>query len=129
MAAGIRAGATDAKFDSNGDGTVDSKDLGHYVEATKGTWIGDSNLDGEFNSSDFVAVFAAGEYEDADDGNSTWAEGDWNGDGDFNSSDFVAAFSSGGYEKGPRPEAALVPEPSGVIMLLLGLLHLRRRIG
>ena len=91
--------------------------------------MGDSNLDGEFNSSDFVTVFSAGEYEDELAGNSTWATGDWNGDKDFNSSDFVAAFSDGGYEKGPRAVAA-VPEPSGMIMFLACLAALpvlRRR--
>lgn len=53
---------------------------------------GRSNLDGEFGSADLVAVFTAAEYEDGEDGNSTWAEGDWNGDGDFDTSDLVAAF-------------------------------------
>ena len=100
-----------------------------YVRDVVGTWMGDSNLDGEFNSSDFVTVFSAGEYEDELAGNSTWATGDWNGDKDFNSSDFVAAFSDGGYEKGPRAVAA-VPEPSGMIMFLACLAALpvlRRR--
>ena len=101
-----------------------------YVHDVLGTWIGDSNLDGEFNSTDFVVVFSAGEYEDDVDGNSTWADGDWNGDGDFNSSDFVAAFSDGGYEKGPRAVAA-VPEPLCGVMLLTAMVclsPLRRRI-
>ena len=60
--------------------------------------IGDSNRDGRFDSGDFVAAFAAGEYEDGIDGNSTWEEGDWNRDGDFDSADFVEAFKCGGYE-------------------------------
>jgi hypothetical protein len=58
---------------------------------------GDSNQDGVFNSSDLILVFQAGEYEDAINGNSTFAEGDWNGDGDFNSSDLVLAFQRGNY--------------------------------
>ena len=100
----------------------------NFVHDVLNTWMGDSNLDGEFNSSDFVTVFAAGEYEDAIVGNSTWETGDWNGDGEFNSSDFVAAFSDGGYEQGPRPVAA-VPEPSVAVLLLtsIGLLAMRRR--
>ena len=60
--------------------------------------VGDSNRDGRFDSGDFVAAFAAGEYEDGIDGNSTWEEGDWNRDGDFDSADFVEAFKCGGYE-------------------------------
>jgi hypothetical protein len=56
---------------------------------------GDSNNDGVFDSGDLVAVFQAGEYEDAIRGNSTWEEGDWNADGDFDSADLVHAFQAG----------------------------------
>ena len=59
--------------------------------------IGDANNDGKFDSSDLVAVFQAGEYEDGIAGNSDWAEGDWSGDGDFDTSDLVLAFQSGRY--------------------------------
>lgn len=59
--------------------------------------IGDSNLDGRFDSADLVQVFQAAEYEDATEDNSTWAEGDWDGDRDFTTSDFVAAFQAGSY--------------------------------
>ena len=98
-----------------------------YVHDTLGTWIGDSNKDGEFNSSDLVFVLEAGEYEDATDGNSTWVEGDWTGDGDFNSSDLVYALGDGGYEAGPRAATAAVPEPSSIVLLLVGALALVRR--
>ena len=56
-----------------------------YVHNVLGTWIGDSNKDGEFNSGDLVQVFAAGEYEDSVAENSSWATGDWNGDKEFDS--------------------------------------------
>ena len=116
------------RFDANGDGSIDRNDIRFWVAEIANTWIGDSNLDGEFNSSDFVAVFGAGEYEDALPENSTWATGDWNGDKEFNSSDFVAAFNDGGFEQGPRPEA--VPEPRSILLLLTGgcLLFVRRSI-
>ena len=83
-------------------------------------------MDGEFSSSDFVAVFAAAKYETGQPAN--WSEGDWNGDGEFSSSDFVAAFSGGGYELGPR-DPAVVPEPSTLGLILIGLCGLvsRRR--
>ncbi|MCA9197739.1 MAG: tandem-95 repeat protein [Planctomycetales bacterium] len=58
---------------------------------------GDANGDGVFNSSDFVTVFQAGEYEDSILGNSTFEEGDWNGDGDFTTADLVYAFTEGNY--------------------------------
>ena len=104
------------------DGSLtDATERVNYVHDVLGTWMGDANLDGEFNSSDFVAVFTAGEYEDLIGGNSTWATGDWNGDGEFNSSDFVVAFADGGFELGPRPAAAQVPEPTSATLLVLCL--------
>ena len=78
------------------------------------TSVGDSNLDGEFNSKDLVEIFAANEYEDDAPLNSTWSEGDWNGDGDFNTSDLVYAFNVGGYERRSVPAGASVPEPNGL---------------
>ncbi len=59
--------------------------------------IGDVNGDGLFNSSDLVALFSAGEYDDDLVGNSGYEEGDFNGDGDFDSSDLVFAFQAGIY--------------------------------
>ena len=120
----VKSGANNAAFDLTGDGLVDVKDIIEFVEGeTKlHTWMGDANLDGEFNSTDFVNVFQAGEYDDGVPMNSTWATGDWNGDGDFDSSDFVTAFQSGGYELGPKWEgAAQVPEPSSIVLVVLGL--------
>ena len=92
----------------------------------KNTWFGDSNLDGEFNSSDFVEVFTAGKFELNED--ATWSQGDWNGDNRFNSSDFVEAFTDGGFEQGPRP-AQTVPEPTGALLTVVasvGLLYRKR---
>ena len=109
------------------DGSLtDSTERADYVHNVLGTWIGDSNFDGEFNSTDFVEVFTAGQYEDDLEGNSTWATGDWNGDSEFNSSDFVAAFGDAGYEAGLRGAAA-VPEPSSFVLLLIGVLAFVRR--
>lgn len=112
------------------DGTLtDPQERADYVRDVLGTWVGDSNLDGEFNSGDFVAVFTAGEYEDTLVGNSSWRTGDWNGDGEFTSSDFVTAFTDGGYERGPRAAVAAVPEPSALVLLAIGgllIVHRRR---
>lgn len=101
------------------DSITDPTERLDYVHDVLGTWMGDSNCDGEFNSSDLVTVFTAGQYEDGVAGNSTWATGDWNGDGEFDSSDFVTAFTDGGYENGPRPAA--VPETSGPAPLLFAI--------
>ena len=112
-------------YDENDDGMVDFEDRKIWVHEHRGTWVGDANLDDEFNSGDFVDVFAAGLYETTR--MAGWTMGDWNGDMVFDSGDFVVAFSDGGYEMGPRVPA--VPEPSSVMLLAiaaLGLLRLRR---
>lgn len=112
-------------FDENNDGVVDLNDRQIWVEDHKGTWMGDADLDGLFGSGDLVVVFTAGKYETGE--AAGWAEGDWNGDLVFGSGDLVTAFTDGGYEMGPRvPAAAVVPEPSTIVLLLMGSLLLLR---
>jgi hypothetical protein len=86
----------------------------------KNTYVGDANLDGEFNSADLIDALAAGTYElERDTG---WASGDFDGNGRFESSDLVEALADGGYEQGPLPPAvAAVPEPQTCLMLGIGL--------
>lgn len=117
----INAGNNPPSFDLNGDNQVNGADHTTWVKDLKRTWFGDANLDGQFDSTDFVAVFQVGEYEDAAAGNSTWAEGDWNGDRDFNSGDFITAFQDGGFEQGPRPAVAAVPEPASAGLTFVAL--------
>ena len=88
------------RFDTDRDGDVDADDRTTWVHDIKQTWFGDANLDGEFNSGDFVSVFQVGKYETGD--SASWAEGDWDGDGKFTSSDFMVAFQDGGFEAGPK---------------------------
>lgn len=104
--AAIRNANDDPLFDLNEDGSVDREDSTFLIEVLLNTFVGDANLDGEFNSRDLVLIFVQGEYEDGIDGNSGWASGDWNGDGDFNSRDIVDAFVIGGYDTGSRPQLA-----------------------
>ncbi len=108
-------------FDLNQDELVDAFDRSFWIHDLANTWLGDANLDGEFNSGDLVGLFAAGEYEDDFPMNSTWATGDFDGDGDFASGDLVAAFADGGYEQGPRDAVNAVPEPTDSMLLLIGL--------
>jgi hypothetical protein len=84
-------------FDLNVDGKVDADDLDELVVNLLGITYGDANLNGVFDSSDFVQVFQMGEYEDNLALNSTWATGDWNCDGEFDSGDLVKAFQAGGF--------------------------------
>ncbi len=125
----VATGSTETRFDMNADGNVDVADVNTWVKDLKYTWIGDANLDGEFNSGDLVAVFTAGEYQDATENNSTWGTGDWNADGDFTSGDLVAAFIDGGYGLGPSAGVNAVPEPTTLSMLIIALIGgaIRRR--
>jgi hypothetical protein len=59
--------------------------------------VGDSNLDGRFDSSDLVLVLQSAQYEDAIEDNSSWRTGDWTGDADFTTADIVLAFQVGDY--------------------------------
>ncbi|MCA9150807.1 MAG: VCBS repeat-containing protein, partial [Planctomycetales bacterium] len=102
----VLSGANDLHFDYNDDGLLDQRDHQFFVTEIAETSSGDANLDGVFDSSDFVFVFVAGEYEDDLVGNSTWATGDWNCDGEFSSSDLVHAFQAGLYVGQPDPRAA-----------------------
>jgi hypothetical protein len=114
------------EYDLNGDSLVDVADVNVWVKDLFKSWIGDANLDHEFNSSDLVDVLASGKYEANED--SVWTQGDFNGDGRTNSSDLVVALADGGYEQGRPPAVAAVPEPASWTLLLLGgLLMLRRR--
>ena len=102
---------------------VDYADREVWVDDLKNTWIGDANLDDEFNSGDMVQVFARGKYETGAD--ATWGEGDWNADLKFGSGDMVAAFAAGGYEKGMKAVAVdAVPEPGSIVLALLGTIGL-----
>ena len=114
-------------YDLNADGLVDRDDVTVWIRDLFNSWVGDANLDGEFNSSDLVVVLSAGAYEaDVD---AEWSTGDFNGDGRTNSSDLVVALADGGYESGPRAAQA-VPEPStwagGLTAMVICLLRRRR---
>jgi uncharacterized protein YjbI with pentapeptide repeats len=127
-------GGFDALFDINSDSVVDLADHRSWIKDFKKIWLGDANMDGEFNSSDLVQVSVAGKYEQAWEewvswppgrtfihNGAGWSEGDWNGDGIFDSSDMVTAFTDGGYDKGRRANAEAVPEPSGWLPLIATL--------
>ena len=127
LRAEVAAGTNTASFDVTGDGLVDFEDIQFFVgDSSKlNTYIGDANLDGQFNSSDFVIVFQNGKFEQ--DVDATWADGDWDGDNRFDSGDFVVAFQGGGFEAGPKAGVSAVPEPSGIGLFLLGLVAIFRR--
>lgn len=122
-----------AKFDHNSDGVVnvgaagtDTSKWGDrliWIRDLRKTSVGDSNLDGAFDSGDLVAVFTGGEYDTGE--MAGWALGDWNGDMVFDSGDLVFAFTDGGYVAAAEPAA--VPEPTTITPLLVGAVLLLAR--
>ena len=114
-------------YDLNDDQLVNEGDVKVWIKDLFNSWVGDANLDGEFSSGDLVVVLSSGTYEaDVD---AVWSTGDFNGDGRANTADLVAALADGGYELGPRQAVAAVPEPSGLVLVVLGLCtsHVFRR--
>jgi hypothetical protein len=116
----IVGGENPNDYDLNHDRVVDYGDRVVWIKNLQNTWIGDANLDGEFNSGDLVSVLASGSYEA--DFVSSWSTGDFNGDGRSNSTDLVAALADGGYELGPRPVAIVVSEPTSLVIVFVGLI-------
>lgn len=104
----VNLGGGEAIFDLDRNGSVQPADVRFLVENILGTSVGDANLDGVFNSSDFVQVFIAGQYEDSVSRNSGWATGDWNCDREFSSTDFVVAFRDGDYVDNAKDVAARI---------------------
>ena len=122
MAIDVTAGHLYGQYDMNSDGVVNIDDRRIWVYDVANTYFGDADLNGEFDSGDFVTVFRAGRFER--DEYASWSEGDWNGDKRFDTSDFVVAFQDGGFEMGPRAAVNSVPEPSSSILLIIAALIL-----
>ena len=122
-----RQGSLFSLFDMNADERVDQADRTFWVHELAQTWLGDVNLDGEFNSQDLVQLFSFASYEDGRFDN-TWATGDFDGDGEFGSADLIVAFQDGGFELGPRAATVRsVPEPDcDALLLVIFLAALRR---
>jgi autotransporter-associated beta strand protein len=94
----------------------------------KYTYAGDTNLDGKVDNTDLSNLVANyGQITNPDTTNPvTWFDGDFNGDGVVDSKDLailVGNYNAGttGSSFGPLLPATSVPEPSSLILLLLGL--------
>lgn len=123
-------------LDKNFDGSVDVLDIDELelgdlanrdaILAAFNADLGDVNNDRSFDSDDLIATFATGNYDTG--AAAKYTEGDWDLDGDYDSDDLIAAFAEGSYADGPPPAAAnAVPEPTGLMLLLLGSLALAAR--
>ena len=63
QAVAIDDGLDPPEFDLTGDGSVNGDDRIFWLHDLKVTWVGDADLNGLFDSGDFVAVFIEGLYE------------------------------------------------------------------
>ena len=119
----IRNGAYQYNFDNNRDEVVDDADRQLWINGTAyaNTYVGDANLDGNVDFPDFLALSAGFG------GKGGWADGDFDGNGQVEFPDFLALSANFGESK---TAAASVPEPSSLLILLLGLVavDIRRRL-
>ena len=86
---------TESHFDLNHDGRLDYQDVDELVHSIAQTRDGDSDLDGDVDFADFVAL-------SSNFGTSveSWSDGDFDGDGTVDFSDFIALSKNFGFRKG-----------------------------
>ncbi len=107
----VANGGGGAFFDLTGDGVVDGADIENWVTEQRGTLMGDANLDGVVDTSDFN-VWNGGKFTSS----SEWCSGDFNGDGSVDISDFNV-WNSNKFRSADSG-ASTVPEPTAGLMLL-----------
>ncbi len=121
LVAEIAAGTNDASFDLNGDASVDKADLAEWLSAAaqeNGLSLpylsGDADLSGTVNANDLNAMALNWQENVA-----TWSGGDFTADGSVNSSD-LNELGLNWQQSIPLAASQSVPEPSGLLLLLVG---------
>ena len=126
LAAEIKSGSTAAEFDLDQSGLVDLDDRTYWVTDVRSTLIGDADLNGVVNFSDFLVLSENFGAVAGGDGGPGWGEGDFDGDGSVGFPDFLALSENFGAS---APLAAAVPEPSAswlAIFSVLGMVGSQR---
>lgn len=128
LVAGIIAGTNPAAFDLTGDGSVNTADLtlwlalagGKNLGAGRSYRVGDANLDGVVDGTDF-GLWNSNKFT----ASQTWSGGNFNADSVTDGSDFGLWNAN----KFTASDSSLVPEPAGLLCVLLGVagLSLRRK--
>lgn len=124
----IAGGSNPSGFDLTGDGLVNLADRDSWLSiagnanigAGRPYRLGDANLDGVVDGSDF-GIWNGAKFTS----NSAWCSGDFNADGVVDGSDF-GIWNGSKFTSSDGVSA--VPEPSMLAGLLLGLCYLTRRL-
>lgn len=110
LSAEVLAGTNDPLFDVTADAIVDELDRMTWVEGLAGSLLGDTDLDGNVQFSDFLAL------SNAFGGQGGWAEGDFDGNGVVQFPDFLALSTNFGTSVAA---SRAVPEPRTSIHLAI----------
>lgn len=121
LVAHIATGGSNVAFDLSGDGLVDQTDLTQWrtiagainLPAGNPYRVADANLDGVVDGSDF-GIWNSNKFTTT----AAWCRGDFNADGVVDGSDF-GLWNSNKFTSSDASRS--VPEPSWVVMLVLGL--------
>ena len=92
------------------------------------TQLGDANRDGQVDGSDVTILAGNWQYGVTGTSDATWTMGDFNGDGKVDGSDVTIL--AGNWQAGVTSDAASVPEPGTMLLLLsvLGSLLVWKRV-
>lgn len=113
-----------SEYDLNGDGTIDGSDLQFWLSDLRGKtegFLGDFNLDDAVDGDDLSA------WQDGySNGGDDFGNGDINFDGTVTGTDFLG-WQMIASQPTSLPAASAVPEPTGLVLGLLGLSLLSSR--
>lgn len=123
LVAVIAAGTNTASFDLTGDGQVNNADLTAWLSeagavnlASGNTYlVGDANLDGNVDGSDF-GIWNANKFTST----AAWCRGDFNANGNVDGSDF-GQWNANKFRTA-NDGIRLIPEPAGLGPIFIGLL-------
>ncbi|MCA9265421.1 MAG: hypothetical protein KDA60_16290 [Planctomycetales bacterium] len=122
----IVGGSNASQYDLTGEGTVDNNDLAQWLAVAGAAnlasgnpyLLGDANLDGSVDASDFDAWFES-RFSDI----ARWTLGDFNADGGIDVRDFNIWNSN----KSSSSSNVAVPEPAASVLLLIMAIPVGRR--
>lgn len=93
LAAAIRVGTDEARYDVNGDDSINEDDLDFMIQAVFKTRAGDTDLDGDVDFADFLNL-SANFGKDI----SNWAQGNFDTSTDTAFADFLALSANFGFD-------------------------------